>query len=106
MLDSAAATYVNSRHGVVLSDGRLTVSSLYTWYKSDFGGDDRAVIDHLSTYAEPDLRADLSVVSEISGEHYDWRLNDQNVVQEPAAPAPAVMAPADLAEELPGDKLR
>ncbi len=98
LLDQVATAYVNSRHGISLRDGRLTVSSLYTWYKPDFGGGDQAVIEHLKAYAEPELRGQLATVTEISDEHYDWRLNDEAVI----AKAVEAVEP----EVLPGDKGR
>ena len=100
LLDQVARTYVNSRRGLSVSGGRLTVSSLYTWYKDDFGGDDRAVIEHLMVYAEPELREQLAAVSEISGEQYDWRLNAASV----AVPEASVEAVKE--EVLPGDSRR
>ncbi|MEM7224246.1 MAG: DUF547 domain-containing protein [Pseudomonadota bacterium] len=101
LLNQVAAAYVNSRHGLLVSEGRLTVSSLYTWYKPDFGGDDQAVIAHLKNFAEPELHDQLASVSEISDEHYDWRLNDQAMIAE-RAEAADILEP----EMLPGDKGR
>ncbi len=38
-LDEAAADFVNHPRGVsVLADGRLKVSSIYAWFREDFGG--------------------------------------------------------------------
>jgi hypothetical protein len=55
--------------------GKLVVSSIYVWFKADFGGDDAGVIAHLSRYAEPALKTQLATVSSIGGNAYDWRLN-------------------------------
>ncbi|MCC2665608.1 MAG: hypothetical protein K0S35_3530 [Geminicoccaceae bacterium] len=52
------------------------MSSLYRWYQEDFGGSDRAVINHLMAYAEPDLAMTLQQFERIAGDHFAWRLND------------------------------
>jgi hypothetical protein len=76
-LDAAAREYVNHPRGVRFDgDGRLTVSSIYKWFKEDFGGSDASVIAHLEAYAEPALAARLGSVSKIAAYDYDWTLND------------------------------
>ena len=76
LLEKAAHDYVNHPRGAMIRNGKLTVSSIYVWYEGDFGGTQRGVIDHLARYAESQLAASLSGVSRISGDHYDWTLND------------------------------
>jgi hypothetical protein len=76
LLDEGARAYVNHARGAKVSQGRLTVSSIYVWFKSDFGGDDAGVIRHLKKYANKELAADLKGVQRISGDDYDWSLND------------------------------
>jgi len=82
VLDAAARGYINHLRGAAVRDGRLTVSSIYRWYRSDFGGSEAGVIAHLRRYAAPALAAQLAGVSAIDGYRYDWALND-------AGPAPA-----------------
>ncbi len=81
-LDAAARGYVNHPRGAALENGRLTASSIYRWYRSDFGGSEAAVIAHLRRFAAPALAARLDGVSAIDRYRYDWALND-------AGPAPA-----------------
>jgi hypothetical protein len=76
MLEGAARAYVNHPRGARIIDGRLHVSSIYVWYKEDFGGDDRGVIAHLRRYAAPPLAQALSSQTGIAGDSYDWALND------------------------------
>ena len=45
------------------------------WYAEDFGANDRAVIEHLRRYANPDLAGGLAGTTEIDDDSYDWRLN-------------------------------
>ncbi len=52
------------------------MSSIYSWFKADFGGNDEGVLKHLRTYAAPDLVKQLEAVKSISGYVYDWGLND------------------------------
>lgn len=71
-----ARAYVNSSRGVVIDDGDLEVSSIYEWFKRDFGGTDASVIEHLRQYAEPGLSKRLTGLKKISDDFYDWSLND------------------------------
>lgn len=75
-LDAAARAFVNHPRGVTIDGERLVVSSIYSWFKSDFGGDDAGVIAHLRRHAAPDLAARLARFAVINDHRYDWRLND------------------------------
>lgn len=75
-LDAAARDYVNNERGASVADGKLTVSSIYSWFKADFGTSDEAVIRHLVKYAASAKAAQLKSISGISSHAYDWRLND------------------------------
>ena len=85
LLTQAARAYVNNVRGAALRNGRLVVSSIYKWYKEDFGNTDAGVIDHLRRYAEPALAARLREITHISGDRYDWALNDAARAPKPAA---------------------
>ena len=75
LLEQASQAYVNHPRGARVEDGRLIVSSIYEWFKADFGGSDQGVIDHLMRFAEPALRARLEGITEIDDDAYDWSLN-------------------------------
>lgn len=76
-LDAAAAAFVNHPRGAtVLADGRLRVSSIYTWFREDFGGSEAGVVAHLRRHAAPPLAARLSERTAIAEDAYDWALND------------------------------
>lgn len=75
LLDEAARAFVNHPRGVSFDGASLVVSSIYHWFKDDFGGTDEGVIAHLKTFAAPALRGRLETVSRIAGHDYDWRLN-------------------------------
>lgn len=76
LLDTGARAFVNHPRGARVENGKLWVSSLYEWFKDDFGGDDAGVIAHLKRYAEPPLAAQLTDIRRISDDSYDWKLND------------------------------
>jgi len=75
-LEAAARAFINHPRGVALTQDGLTVSSIYSWFREDFGQDDRAVIGHLAGFAEPSLAARLGGIPAISDYAYDWSLND------------------------------
>jgi uncharacterized protein DUF547 len=79
-LDEAARRYVNHPRGARIDNGRLYVSSIYVWYKTDFGGNDRGVIEHLRRYAAPPLAPTLAPQATIAGDSYDWSLNDAKLL--------------------------
>ena len=41
-----------------------------------FNGSDSAVIDHLESYAEPELKKRLKAFDSIDSYRYDWSLNE------------------------------
>lgn len=76
LLEAGARAYVNHARGARVDKGRLQVSSIYHWFKADFGGDDAGVIAHLRRYAEPPLAAQLAGITRIARHDYDWSLNE------------------------------
>ena len=76
MLTEGARDYVNHKRGANLSAGRLRLSTIYDWYRKDFGSSDAEVIAHLSGYAAPALKRQLSGIKTINGYDYDWSLNE------------------------------
>jgi hypothetical protein len=75
LLSQGAREFVNSPRGARVENGNLTVSSIYIWFQSDFGGTEAGVIDHLKQFAEAGLRKSLDGLSRISDDHYDWSIN-------------------------------
>lgn len=74
LLEQAARDYVNDPRGVRIDQGRLTVSSIYSWFMSDFD-QNGGVIEHIKRYAEPGLLAKLEGIDRIHDYDYDWSLN-------------------------------
>lgn len=78
MLDEGARAFVNHPRGVSLSQGKLTLSSIYNWYDTDFGVDQAGLIDHLVTYAEPQLATQLEAHKGRIKYDYNWQLNERS----------------------------
>ncbi len=76
MLEAAARAYINHPRGASVRGGRLTASSIYRWFREDFGGSEAGVLAHLRRYADPPLAAALAGVTGVDRHDYDWRLND------------------------------
>lgn len=76
MLDEAARAYINSPRGAEIGDGKLTASSIFDWYRKDFGGTEAGVLAELRKYAGAELRAGLENITAVSSYRYDWSLND------------------------------
>jgi hypothetical protein len=51
LLDQGAQDYVNHPRGARMKDGRLYVSSIYVWFKEDFGGNTAGIVQHIQRYA-------------------------------------------------------
>lgn len=75
-LDAAARAYVNHPRGAAVANGHLVISSIYNWFKADFGTSDDNVMRHLKAYADAPLLGQLKSVTAITGYDYDWHLND------------------------------
>jgi hypothetical protein len=74
-LDAAARAYVNHPRGVrVVGEGRVRVSSIYRWFREDFGNSDAGILEHLRQHAAPALAQRLAG-ARIAGHDYDWSLN-------------------------------
>ena len=75
-LEAAARAYINHPRGVSIgADGSVRVSSIYHWFKEDFGGGHKGVIAHLRKFAKPELAAKLADNASIAGHDYSWSLN-------------------------------
>ena len=74
LLEQAAVDYINHLRGAQVQGDKLVVSSIFEWYKVDFGNTDAGVIAHLKQYARPELAQILDNYDSFS-DHYDWNLN-------------------------------
>jgi len=74
-LAQASRDFVASERGVSVRDGKIIVSSIFKWYKKDFGGNEAGVLAHLRQYASGSKKAALDAANKINKYDYDWDLN-------------------------------
>ncbi|MBT5559573.1 MAG: DUF547 domain-containing protein [Proteobacteria bacterium] len=75
LLNLAAQQYVNHPRGVAIENGELKISSIYHWYKEDFGDDINGIVKHLIEHADPPLSELLKQPFYRYDHAYDWSLN-------------------------------
>lgn len=75
-LDAAARRFVAHPRGVRMGPRGLVLSSIFDWFKEDFGGNDAALRAHLLQFAQGETRAALERGVAIASYSYDWALND------------------------------
>ena len=66
---------LNDPNFVRTGDGRIGLSQIFEWYRSDFGSNKKAVIEYINGYRDNKL----SVASKIYYYNYDWTINDVEV---------------------------
>ena len=76
LLESGAADFIRSARGMRFDGRTLVLSSIFDWYKEDFGTERDKVIGFVSRYAAPTLRKKLADSRDVIKYQYDWRLND------------------------------
>lgn len=76
MMSRAASLYVNGAYGVRRQGADIWISSIYRWFREDFGGTEAGVLAHLARYAAGDLATALARGPRIVNDFYDWSLND------------------------------
>jgi hypothetical protein len=74
-LNNAATSYINSLRGVEVIEGKLVLSQLFEWYKEDFGGSNKNVIQHIEHFAKEPLLSQLKHVNTVDCYSYNWHLN-------------------------------
>ncbi len=75
--DAAARAYIAHPRGVNIDDrGRVQASSIYKWFKKDFGRNDGEVLDHIRQYATGEKLEKLNAATKINSYDYDWDLNE------------------------------
>ncbi|WP_419902849.1 DUF547 domain-containing protein [Kiloniella sp.] len=80
-LNQAAKTFINHPRAITIPENNeAVVSSIYVWFKEDFGGSDAAILDHMRTYASTEKKKKLMKVRSLESHHYDWNLNAVPVV--------------------------
>lgn len=76
LLRVQANRFLQTSRGIHFDQATLVLSSLFQWYASDFGKDEKAVIKHLATMVNPDMQKRMLKHGGPIRYHYDWALND------------------------------
>ena len=74
LLELAAIEYINHPRGVRIKDGTLFISSIYDWYRDDFGKEFADLMAHLVKYSEPEMAVNIQKFRKAKYS-YDWALN-------------------------------
>lgn len=74
--EQAARDFINSQRGVSVGPKGLTVSSIYKWFKEDFGDNDTERLAHFRAFADAELAAAIDGGAKVVGDDYDWSLNE------------------------------
>jgi len=73
--DRAARAFINSPRGAKVTRNGIVASSIYKWFKEDFGGNKTSVVKHFRQYANADLATAIDNGLTIKSYDYDWSLN-------------------------------
>lgn len=76
-LDAAARSFMNDPRGIRVENGELIASKIFFWYSDDYGNSDKAILNHIRHYAEPELATSLATFKNIDRYEYDWTLNGE-----------------------------
>lgn len=75
-LTKAAKDYIASPRGVkIKNNGDITASSIFKWYKEDFGETDADVMSYIAKYTKGEKKTALQEADKIEDYDYDWSLN-------------------------------
>lgn len=76
-LQAGAKQFINSSKGVTFLDDKLVLSSIYSWFINDFGGNENSLLEHLIAHADKDLQHRLSHYVGPIEYDYNWQLNEK-----------------------------
>lgn len=76
LLEAGARDFMRSRRALDFSGGKLELSSIFDWYRADFGADEKAVLATIAKYAPAGTALKLKAWSGKIEYGYDWNLND------------------------------
>jgi hypothetical protein len=76
LLDKAARDFINHPRGVSFTRNRLKVSSIYFWFREDFGNSEQGLVQHLKKYLSKQNLEKLETVQKKMRHQYDWNLNE------------------------------
>ncbi|MEE4192302.1 MAG: hypothetical protein V2I66_12040, partial [Halieaceae bacterium] len=75
LYESAARAFINHPRGANIDGEQLTLSSIFKWFKDDFGDSRSERLAWLAAYAKPELAEQLRGWDGRVRYAYDWDLN-------------------------------
>lgn len=75
LYETGARAFINHPRGAELQGSQLWLSSIFSWFKEDFGGDPAARLLWLNQFAEPPLAETLRSWKGRVSYDCDWSLN-------------------------------
>lgn len=76
LLRKETGRFINSSRGAAFEKDGLYLSSIFDWYRSDFGENEKQVLDFLTRFAAPPLKSRLAGYTGKIRYRYDWSLNE------------------------------
>jgi hypothetical protein len=76
LLEKAARDFINHPRGVSFPGNRLKVSSIYIWFKEDFGNSEKGILQHLQKYLSSEKIKKLAASQKKISHDYNWDLNE------------------------------
>jgi hypothetical protein len=80
-LDQGMRDFLKSPRALAFTAQGLRLSSLFDWYKGDFGKTDKEVLEILAKYAPAETGARLRAFTGKIEYQYDWTLNDAKAAE-------------------------
>ncbi len=79
LLNQAASEYLRHSRGIQFDEDDLILSSIFDWYKDDFGHNTSELLNTLSKHVDAELAEKLKGYKGRIQYHYNWDLNGQVV---------------------------
>ena len=74
-LEQGARAYLASPRGITFKGNLLILSSIFDWYRMDFGKTDKEMLDTLGLFTTPEMGKRLKAYVGRIEYQYDWNLN-------------------------------
>ncbi|MBX2849908.1 MAG: DUF547 domain-containing protein [Acidiferrobacterales bacterium] len=76
LLEQNTREFLNHERGVSIEQDKVTISTIFKWYRNDFGGSVESVKTFILPYLDSDKAEALSNASKIDYD-YSWKLNQK-----------------------------
>jgi len=76
LLEYNANAYINHPRGMSITEGKAVISSIYSWFPEDFGGNEEGIRQHLLKYSDAEREEYLESDNISFSYTYNWNLNE------------------------------